>query len=432
MTAARSPEDALGQASAPGRWTGVDCALPRRSRRFVERRTLWDHLRQFVETADSGYLVLVAGMGHGKTSVFKEWLYRAIDRGESPVFHMISYDQPGSGSPDQIARCLRQRVQRVYRVQESIPPGATEPVRLRDVLRRLSEQITSGPAAAGDRSRALDPVLYVDAADQADLLPDQCLIPDVLPELPERIRCVITSRSDARWFRDAKWIKVLKVSDLTDDRDDIATFLRNQARTVSPPLTEELIARIVGQKDETPVFLTVADCLRRLQDPRERPEVRADLHRDPWRWLTVPETLVERELDRCVRTVAATGVSDDDFFETLGVLALAREPLSRAQLEELDLWTPGATDRVLSAAANFFVWRPRLASPYVPYVFEHPGYQRLVAERLTPVRRSAVHRRLAQGCRTVLGDPSRAGAHQYAERHGARHEREGGPSRIVP
>ena len=86
----------------------------------------------------------------------------------------------------------------------------------------------------------------------------------------------------------------------------------------------------------------------------------------------------------------------------------------------------------MSAAASFFVWRPRLASPYVPYVFEHPGYQRLVAERLTPVRRSVVHRRLAQGCRTVLGDPSRAGAHQYAERHGAWHEREGGLSRIVP
>ena len=174
-----------------------------------------------------------------------------------------------------------------------------------------------------------------------------------------------------------------------------------------------MIDRIVSQ-DAPPVFFTVKNCLDRLADPRER----RSLLVQPARWCAAPESLVEEEAIRAVDRARAAGVAPADFWDQLGLAALARETLCEATWRGLGLWRDEVTPHVLEAAANFFRPRPDVLDPTTPIEFDHPGYVREVRRHLAG-REAELHGRLADACLRwqQLSPPAR----DYALRHAAEH-----------
>jgi hypothetical protein len=88
---ARTLSDVPGllDANATTRWGHIDCSLPERNPDFIGRDRLFAEVQGFIKGHDSGYLVLVGGMGKGKTTFMTELIHRAIERREQPVFHII-------------------------------------------------------------------------------------------------------------------------------------------------------------------------------------------------------------------------------------------------------------------------------------------------------------------------------------------------------
>jgi len=91
-------------------WRGIDCSLPLADPHFVGRERLFAAVRDFVGHHDSGHLILVGGMGKGKTTFLSELVRREEARGQYPVFHIIDHHPSATGKLSQIAACLYDRL----------------------------------------------------------------------------------------------------------------------------------------------------------------------------------------------------------------------------------------------------------------------------------------------------------------------------------
>lgn len=106
------------------RWPHVDCALGQRDPAFVGREKLFALIREHTASPEAGSLVLVGGMGVGKSTLISEYLHREIDAGRDPVDYLITHFTASSADPRAIARCLTGRLRRKYR----LPAQAAEEV----------------------------------------------------------------------------------------------------------------------------------------------------------------------------------------------------------------------------------------------------------------------------------------------------------------
>ena len=112
--------DALGEEGWEGRWPG---AL----------------VRHFVTSHEAGYLVLVGGMGQGKSTWMTELIHAERARSEEPIYHCIDCHPSAPGEPRGLAACLYDRLRRKYVFPE---PHEWEhfsiEVKLERLLKRLS------------------------------------------------------------------------------------------------------------------------------------------------------------------------------------------------------------------------------------------------------------------------------------------------------
>jgi hypothetical protein len=89
--------------------------LPKRNPHFVGRERLKDRVREFVSGRSSGgYLVLIGGMGRGKTAFLTELVHDQIDAGREPIRHFIDYHPSATGEGDTIVRSLLDQLRSKY------------------------------------------------------------------------------------------------------------------------------------------------------------------------------------------------------------------------------------------------------------------------------------------------------------------------------
>lgn len=386
-----APEIASGTGSvisSPGistttRWSNIDCSLPPENPDFVGRQRLTEEIIRFIASHRSGYLVLRGSMGSGKTTFLAQFLNsrRARDIGDSVIYHIINYHPSQSGAPQNVAACLYERLQRKYGFEE---PAAWRLLPIEDKLERLLKHLSETVLAR----RPTPEVLYIDAADQAR----GPLVPNVLRALPEGVLCIVTSRPDLFWLRMSQSVTIWNFDDYVDNRADVHEYLQRRAGGTLP---NEFITEIVTQA-VSPVFFTVVGRLREIEDPLTLPSLREQLLHDAALWAIAPETLVRDELMRRLDEAVTAGISESEFWRTLGLLAVAWTSLTRSQLRALGLWADGKMDQVLRLARNFFSRLSGIAADG-PYRFDHPGYQR---EILGFLGEGAVecHRVLAEAC----------------------------------
>jgi hypothetical protein len=395
------------------RWS-IDCAIPRRNSSFVGREKLIEHVRDFIEKRDSGYLVLIGLVGQGKSTFLAEWIRREQERlKEAVVYHILGREGTATATMENVATCLYGRLRRKWRFVEPVGWKGTDADKLELFLAHLSDN------ELRDRKKE---VLYIDAADQVAATP---LLPGALRELPPGVLCVITSRAKLDWLGTAESVTRWELDTRhVDDRSDIRSFLKAQSRHLSKPLPARFIEEIVRHPKEVPVFFTVAAGLRELEDPAATEEERNRWRTDAARWRFPAEETIRSEALRAIAKAGREGITERTFWRTLGLHATAAEELSEENLEELGLWEEGVTDRVLRLAANFFRARPILRAPSVPFFLDHPGYRREISYRRGARGAIDCHRALAEGCRAVLARrPSSTS--EYALRHRLGHLIEG-------
>lgn len=401
----------LLQTDLATRWRGIDCTLPPRNPDFVGRDALFERLDDFIRNQVSGYLLIEGGMGRGKTSLMTEFVHRRIVNGRAPIYHFISsYTAPGS-QPDRILACFCDRLRHKYGIPEL---GAWASLTLQQKFEEVLLQVSRRLTAEGRKE-----VLVLEAADQTELPRHQSLVPGFFSRLPPNILCIISARPSADHVIFGDDVTVWDVNDCVKDREDILLYLQRQNGSLNPPLPESFLEQIVAQ-EPAPTFFSVATCVRELRAPTIPPERDAALRQDASEWNHSPEELVNREITRRLHQAELEGISEAEFWLTIGLLAVARAPLSLEMLEGLGILPDSKQGRVLALCSNFFEPRLALRNPHQPYTFAHPGYIREIIRGLREFWTRECHRRLAEGCQHAwrdLGNPACYYARQYRLSH---------------
>jgi WD40 repeat protein len=377
---------------------------------YIDRRELTDRLSHFIKAQNSGCMVLVGGMGRGKSTWLRRQISDAFDRGDSPVYVLIG-EPNAPRNQDEIAQALYARLRRKHHL--SIEPPEWQKIddhreRLRLLLRKISEDAR----VRGNVKEVIYEVIYIDGADQAETN-DGPLLPGILDCPTPNVLWVVTSRPDVqRWWKGGSCLRVDMDEYKDAERGDIRAYLWKHGQRLDPPLDKGLIDKIFNLKDAAPVFFTVSGMMRRLEDGECTDAERRAMRSDPKLWVRLPEKLISDEWDRARRDLSES--EEERFHLTMGLLALAGEPLSRNQLEALQLWDGEPTREFLKRARNFFHHHD--GDFRRGYQFDHPGYVRaLVGEpgratadaaqeqdgtgrmRLSRGQRLECHRRLAAG-----------------------------------
>ena len=261
------------------RWQGFDFALPAPQPDFVGRAGLTAGILHFLRNTDSGYAVIVGGMGSGKTCFMKQTIRQLAGDGWNVVFHLVP-SQPGTACrAENLAKKIYYHLRRTNLTPEPIEwaDWAIEQ-KLGELLKYLGQR----NAQSGRKD-----VILIDAADQVELAAGKALVPDFLPaELPPGILCVISSGPRLEWLRDRECVaKLFSIGvrregtpACTDDWDDVLRYLRRQRVSCLP---ESLIEKIMDHEDP-PVFFTVVKRLAELNAGT----LQADRKRD---YLSKPE-----------------------------------------------------------------------------------------------------------------------------------------------
>jgi len=405
--------------------------LPPRDPDFVGRDKLFTRLTEWIEATSCGYLLIVGGVGCGKTAFMTECVHRRTVAGELPVHHFIDYHPSVTGRPEAVAESIYHQLRSKYKVLEPTRLGCESVSDRLEVL--VKRDVSRGLGGKKE-------VIFIDAADQAAVNELEVLLPGTLRlQLPLGVLCVITSRYQLAWLGHP--VSMWHWEDVVEQRADMSVYLRRKSATLSAPLDERLIDAI-GRQSGSTVFYTAKRNFRILEFEGETPEA-LKLRSDAALWLVPAEELIEGDALTRIRRLAALGVSEREFWRTLGLLACAGEALSPELMQELRIWKEGTTDLALRMGANFFRSGALPSRPSEPLRFDHPGYQRTIAgDPHDPIRqpghlskqdRRWCHGRLADGCWRALVHGVSFDAMGYAARYLAWHLHNAGRSdELIP
>ena len=417
---ANSIETLVGQLyhDSATRWRGIDCRRPESDRHFVGRRKLIGKIEEFIGREDSGYLVLVGGMGTGKSSLMAHLIEAAHKRGETPAFHIVGSDGDETTEPHAVAECLYTRLRRDRQFREPASwrdQALTAGVKLSRLLTWLSDSTSSDD----ERSETL----FIDGADQIKLGRTKFL-PGVLQSLPAGIKVILTSRPNLDWLGPIDQVEVWDLDEYVDDSGDVRTYLELIREEYGLALPSRIIESIT-EADVRPNFLTVNACVRELVANRTDTYASKDLYEDASSWLRAPEARIEHELwaicDR-LQNESHGAITERDIWDVLGLPAIAMRALSEVDLAEFGLWDERVSAPVFEAAASLFRRRPLTRQPDLPYEFCHPGYRREIIARVGEHDLKCLHGRLAKSC--TLWNQLSGKRREYALRWRTRHSLE--------
>lgn len=368
-------------ANQGSRFGHIDCQLPARDSNYVGRALLMATLDQHIRIAQRGYLVLVGGIGTGKSAFLAEYLHRERVAGRRWAYHLVKEES----SPDEAAQCLYDRLRRNYVIKEaadwqSLPPGRRLKLLLEEISRRLQ--------ASGRKE-----VFFVDAADQMRLPHDTPFLPGVLFDLPPNILAVITTNNRLDWLNTVENVTRWDMEEYLDDRLDIRTYLDRMNEEARLGLSAEFVESIFHQP-APPVFFTVEANVRQLQSAQPDKLLRSDAAL----WCQPPEEKIMREIGRATQSLHMSGVPREAVLFALGALAMRYEDLSQQQMCELGLLEPPHLAFAVPALASFFRPAPLTHAEQAPRSFCHPEYVRVIRRELTEAQQAECHRLWASGC----------------------------------
>ncbi|MCW5854357.1 MAG: hypothetical protein KIT87_30085, partial [Anaerolineae bacterium] len=410
---------------AATRWGAIlDTSVElRRHSNFVGRAWLKAQVEAVVASQDSGYLLLTAGPGLGKSAFVAEQVRTAL----SPVVH--HFIKRGMGDWDNPSVFLRSLTAQLRRKYVLLPPDDEQSMSPSQVFLRTLGQV-SDCLEVGESE-----VIYLDGLDEAFGSMSrfhQIALPGVLPRyLPSGIVIVLTSRPGEHlgWLADPSLCHRLDLDpDARDNRADIRAYLEQQNEARGLGLDQELMDRLVVA---TEGFFIVA-----VLYLRQRPELRDELRA----WRDAPQRIprgltgwLTEEWQRLIFAARQEGIPADVVRGVMGLLVAAQEPLSREQLTTFLSYAdrqPSSAGspltigfvpiselgrhlgRVMELAQEFFEPLDPSQGANAPYRFFHTRFSEFTVAQVTEVELRDSHHVLAEGC---LGWPTFPdNASQYA------------------
>ncbi|MBN2533117.1 MAG: PD40 domain-containing protein [Spirochaetales bacterium] len=379
---------------------------------YQGRDTLFSGIHHFVTTRKKGCLLLVGGMGKGKSTFLAQLIYRSYLKGERPVYHFIG-SHP-SFTPNDILQCITNKLKQKYIIPGF--PGNVKNLNIMDGKKELENYLIH----IGQRmsSTGKIEIIYIDAIDQlwladrhissgySEMHDLQFSFSGILHNLPPGIFFILTSRINPYIFTPSGDMTIWNMDDYTDDRKDIRDYLMKKKADESLPVSGKVIEGIVTNK-QAPVFFSITRCVEELK----KNPANELLKTTTTPWTSPAEDLVEKEIQTILLACQKKNISAIDVLKTLGIHVAAFEPLNEVQLREFGLWQEGTTDTILTLSSSLFKVFSYY-SPENPYRFEHPGfYQQLVRHMETIL--PECHRILARCCSDCWKTPETPGG-KYA------------------
>jgi len=403
-------EAVLAAKAAQDKWTLIDDRLGPHDEFYVPRVGLEREVQAKLKAAPSGHLVVVGGMGRGKTTYLTERIHHLHQQGERPIYHFIRYQ--ARTTPETVIGSLCQQLRLKYGL--SLPTDQVSSYdwdrraeNLAHVLQQVSKKLEDM------RGTRRTEVIHIDAADQLVGNDDHLLIPGVLPaHLPDGIHTLITTRSDFDRNRILKYQPQLSFVECTDDPADVAAYLRERNSVQRLGLRDEFIQTIISRREKPPVFFTVSKQCRALieavqaENQKEQDALRSSV--DPW--LMAPEKLIQDQADDLVSWADRKGINATEVWHVMGALAFARAELSENILDALAILGRDKLKRILDLASSFFKPLPGRRTPFTRLEFDHPGYAREILDatpaerkcRLSDAARSECHAALGEGALQLI------------------------------
>jgi TIR domain len=189
------------------------------SQEFVGREYVFDAIRQFIDGNPSGYFVIEADPGAGKTALLAEFARR-----EDAIAHYNIRSLAITTASQFLTSVCSQLIERFALTYHAIPEDATKSGAL--LMELLGE-------AANLLAEGQHLVLAIDALDEADLdgHPDGANILFLPPKLPERVFIVMTRRNVQVPFATLSAYELCKLSTFADDtRRDASTYITRALR----------------------------------------------------------------------------------------------------------------------------------------------------------------------------------------------------------
>lgn len=406
----------LLKVDAETRWEDViDCTTEvERHRDFVGRGWLKKQVQAFVAGHDSGYLLLTGGPGVGKSAFVAE---QVRDNPSPCVYHFIMRGMGNWNEPEAILRSLSAQLRRKYVLPQTdterrMKPDAAFPY----VLQRVSRSLEEGRKE----------VLYLDGLDQASELTERSARVELPRVLPKGIYLVITSRSgvDLNCFRDPHMHNVSTIEiekNKVANMADVEQFLTVRATQVTPLLTQDFITR-AALRTRGNFYIAWCKWKQILDNPSDAS--------DPETW---PETVwdLHAEIYQRIKDAAlGKSIPEPRIWRTLGLLSLARAPLSLEHLDGFGLLDNYA-ESILDLSREFFYPRLSYRDPKKSYIFNHPSVPEFVTEKLLlPSEKSKLQNTLVDCCSRWQKLPSGA-ARDYALRFYGLHVFEAAPTEMT-
>jgi hypothetical protein len=189
------------------------------SEEFVGREYVFDAIREFLDGHPSGYFVVEADPGAGKTAMLAEFARR-----EDAITHYNIRSLGITTTNQFLTSVCSQIIERFALTYHAIPEDAT---RSGALLTQLLDEATD-LLAEGQRL-----VIAIDALDEVDLggHPPGANILFLPPKLPERVFIVMTRRDVEVPFATLSPYQLCKLSTFADDtRRDVSTYISRALR----------------------------------------------------------------------------------------------------------------------------------------------------------------------------------------------------------
>jgi WD40 repeat protein len=391
----------------------IDFELERgRHGTLLGREDVLAEVESLLNGAPRGWVLVKGGPGLGKSALLAMWLKQQEDAGHRVPHHFLRRGVEDWDQPEVVKRNLAAQVEVLFPDQKDPEPRPES--RLRELLQRVSKQVLE------PRKKRL--MLVVDGLDEVDeetngSNPLQRFLPHALPP---GVWMLCASRPTYPYLSWLEGLGGVRIIDLDDPRwagsntqvvREYWARVRASSRFKPPPLTAAFVDEVVQRAQGNILYsVKLAEWLEDQPVEKRRAEL-------------LPRGL-EALLDEsweCIQGLpdGLRGMVE----EGLGVLAVAREALSRSALSAVAEWREvGDPDRFLKVARAFLLEEPGLSGSEKAWRPFHESFRSFILSKLGAERARMLHLRLARRlCQWPVAEAEEHFRTSYVLRHGVTH-----------